>query len=88
MARSKTVSHYVRDADSAMGSYQGRGGRRRGQRRRRRTKRKGKGRGKRRRGRGSGALAVALCTGLKPKDIKAAVEGVLKVAVYHVKKSG
>ena len=33
-------------------------------------------------------MAVALCTGLKPKDIKAAVEGVLKVAVYHVKKSG
>ena len=37
---------------------------------------------------GEWALAVALCTGLKPKDIKAAVEGVLKVAVYHVKKSG
>ena len=37
---------------------------------------------------GEWALAVALCTGLKPKDIKAAVEGVLKVAAYHVKKSG
>ena len=34
---------------------------------------------------GEWALAVALCTGLKPKDIKAAVEG---VAAYHVKKSG